>query len=131
MLQLNNFFSKESPYRKCKLCSLPHTPLSPIPFITKKKNISNGRLKITEKVKSNGNYTEGELIYVVQSLEDKLVYTGHTGKQLHHLNRPDKNRVAKLFYENHDINFHLNVTILQKNIKKKQLPKDVMKRNGL
>ena len=59
-------------------------------------------------------------------LKHKLLYIRHTGEQLSQRfskhrydikNRPDNSELVKHFHESHNLNYDLNVTILQNNIK--------------
>ena len=108
--------SNVAPCGKCKLC----------PQINATKLINNDKLNITEKIKGTGNCKEREIIYAAQCSKHKVLYIGHPGEQLSERfskhrydikNRPEHSEIAKHFYENHNLNDDLNVTILENNIK--------------
>ena len=108
--------SNVAPCGKCKVC----------PQINTAKLITNDKLNITEKIKGTGNCKEREIIYAAQCSKHKVLYIGHTGEQLserfskhcyNFKNRPDNSELAKHFHENHNLSDHLNVTILENNIK--------------
>ena len=101
---------------KWKLCPLVNTT----------KLITNGKLNITEKIKGTGNCKEKEVIYAAQCSKHKVLYIGHTGEELserfskhrHDIkNRPHNSELAKHFPGSHNVNYNLNVTILESNIK--------------
>ena len=132
-----------TPCGKCKLC----------PQINTAKLITNKKLKITEKIKGTGNYKEREIIYAAQCSKHKNLYIGHVGEQLSECfskhcydikNRSDNSELTKHFYESHNLNSDLNVTISQnktisykyillyyKTISKLQPLEGIVRTNGL
>ena len=108
--------SNVAPCGKCKLC----------PQINTAKLITNDKLNITEKIKGTGDCKEREIIYAAQCSKHKVLYIGHTGEQLSERfskhcydikNRPDNSELSNHFHENHNLSDHLNITILESNIK--------------
>ena len=88
--------------------------------------ITSDKFNITEKIKGTGKCKERKIVYAVLCSKHKVLFIGHTGEQLserfskHHYdikNRPDNSELAKHFHESHNSNDHLNITILQNNIK--------------
>ena len=101
---------------KCKLC----------PQMNTAKLFTNDKLNITEKIEGTGNFKEREIIYAAQCSQHKVLYIGHTEKQLSERfskysydikYRPDNSELAKHFHEGHNLNDDLNVTTLRSNIK--------------
>ena len=101
---------------KCILCRQTTTA----------KLITNDKLNTTEKIKETGNCKETEIIHAAQCFKDKVLYIDHTEEKLSECfskhsvdikNRPNNSEFAKHFYESHNTNDNLNITILQNNIK--------------
>ena len=108
--------SNVTPCGKWKLC----------PQLNTTRLTANDKLNKTEKIKGTANCKEREVIYAAQSSKHKALYIGHIGEQLSERfskqrydikNWPDNSELAKHFYKSHKINYNLNVTILQDNIK--------------
>ena len=108
--------SNVTPCGKWKLC----------PQLNTTRLTANDKLNKTEKIKGTANCKEREVIYAAQSSKHKALYIGHIGEQLSERfskqrydikNWPDNSELAEHFYKSHKINYNLNVTILQDNIK--------------
>ena len=96
------------------------------PQLNTAKLTANDKLNNTEKIKGTANCKEREVMYAAQFSKLKALYIEDIGEQLsEHFskqrydikNRLGNSELAKHFYKSHKINYNLNVTILQDNIK--------------